>query len=117
MLGAARAGEGGAGSSEEPAGCGNPAQPRSAPQHGRVEAAPGASSARAHSGEQYLLWKGEQLLSKILIVAVRLKYLLQVENRDVSMKSLMIKSRQLPRWPESTSSGSLDALSPEEHEK
>lgn len=93
--------------------CGNPCSAR----QGRVEAAPGASCARAHRGEQYLLWKGEQLLSKILIVAVRLKYLLQVENRDVSMKSLMIKSRQLPQWPESTSSGSLDALSPEEHEK
>lgn len=73
---------------------------------------------RGHTqGEQYLLWKGQQLLSKILIVAARLKYLLQVENRDVSMKSLMIKPRQLPQWSGSTSSGSLDALSPEEHEK
>lgn len=67
-------------------------------------------------GEQYLLWKGEELLSKILIVAVSLKYLSQVENRDVSMKSMMINSGQLPQWPASTSSGSLDVLSPEEHE-
>lgn len=67
-------------------------------------------------GEQYLLWKCEELLSKILIVAVSLKYLLQVENRDVSMKSMMIKSGQLPQRPESTSSGSLDVLSPGEHE-
>ena len=68
-------------------------------------------------GEQYLPWKGEELLSKILIVAVSLKYLLQVENRDVSMKSMMINSGQLPQWPDSTSSGSLDVLSPGEHEK
>lgn len=68
-------------------------------------------------GERYLLWKGEELLSKVLIVAVSLKYLLQVENRDVSMKSMMINSGQLPQWPASTSSGSLDVLSPGEHEK
>lgn len=55
-------------------------------------------------------------MSKILIVTVSLKYLLQEENRDVSMKSMMINSGQLPQWPESTSSGSLDVLSPEEHE-
>lgn len=67
-------------------------------------------------GEQCLLWKGEELLSKILIVAVSLKYLLQVENGDVSVKSMMINSGQLPQWPESTSSGSLDVLSPEERE-
>lgn len=67
--------------------------------------------------EQYLLWKGEELLSKILVVAGSLKYLLQVENGDVSVKSMMINSGQLPRWPESTSSGSLDVLSPGEHEK
>lgn len=29
-------------------------------------------------------------MSELLIVAVSLKYLLQVENRDVSMKSMMI---------------------------
>lgn len=55
-------------------------------------------------------------MSKLLIVAVSLKYVLQVENRDVSVKSTMINSGQLPQWPESTSSGSLDVLSPGEHE-
>lgn len=84
---------------------------------GPVQPAPEPPVPGHTRGEQYLLWKGEQLLSKILIVAVRLKYLLRVENSDVSMKSLMIKSSQLPQWPESTSSGSLDALSPKEHEK
>lgn len=67
--------------------------------------------------EQYCLWKGEELLSKILIVAVSLKYLLQVETRAVSVQSVLINSGQLPRWPESTSSGSLHVLSPGEHEK
>lgn len=40
---------------------------------------------------------------------------MQVENRDVSMKSIMTNSGQLPQWPVSTSSGSLDVLSPGEH--
>lgn len=101
---------------EDTAGCGNHLSPAPARQ-GRVELLR-ELRVRGHTqGERYLLWKDQQLLSKILIVAARLKYLLQVENRDVSMKSLMIKPRPVPQWPGSTSSGSLDALSPEEHEK
>lgn len=35
-------------------------------------------------------------MSELLIVTVSLKYLLQVENRDVSMKSMMINPASCP---------------------